>query len=332
MIKGKVRIDLTAENILRIVTPFDIFHFYMGSNKWKINEATNSPLHPDENPSFLIGNKSGHLTFIDFSMNVGGDCFAFVMALYGCAYDDALRLIDHDLGLGICDTSNIGEYKKIVSTYKQPEEDTEKHSVMIQVVTRRFTKEELAYWEKYHVDIQELRDNHIYSIDKMFLNRKRFPLKDSELRFGYLYQGRYWKIYNVFAPKKRKWLSNVPLKLMGGLENLNKEHNTLICKALKDQLVCRKVYPYVCHCQNESLAAFSQENVEYINNNSKLVFYAGDSDDPGKAASRIVTEAFNWKHINPPDRLLPLVKDFADWGKMSLKEIENHFKIKGLII
>jgi len=61
------------------------------------------------------------------------------------------------------------------------------------------------------------------------------------------------------------------------------------------------------------------------------VFYSGDSDDPGKAASRIVTEAFNWKHINPPDRLLPLVKDFADWGKMSLKEIENHFKIKGLI-
>ena len=331
MIKGKVRIDLTAENILRIVTSFDIFHFYMGSNKWKINEATNSPLHPDANPSFLIGNKSGNLTFIDFSMNVGGDCFAFVMALYGCAYDDALRLIDHDLGLGICDTSNIGEYKKIVSTYKQPEEDSEKYSVMIQVVTRRFTKEELGYWAKYHVDIQELRDNHIYSIDKMFLNRKRFPLKDTELRFGYLYEGRYWKIYVPFAPKKRKWLSNVPLKLMGGLENLNKDHNTLICKSLKDQLVCRKVYPYVCHCQNESLAAFSQENVEYINNNSKFVFYAGDSDDPGKAASRIVTEAFNWKHINPPDRLLPLVKDMADWGKMSLKEIENHFKIKGVI-
>jgi hypothetical protein len=41
-----------------------------------------------------------------------------------------------------------------------------------------------------------------------------------------------------------------------------------------------------------------------------------------------VTPMFSdkWK-----DRLLPLVKDFADWGKMSLKEIENHFRLKGLM-
>jgi len=332
MIKGKVRIDLTADNILKLVSDYDIFRLFMPNTNWKINEITNSPFRDDVHPSFLIGNKNGYLSFIDFAdSSKSGDAFAFTQAIHNCSYGEALQIIDKSFGLGISDTSNVGEYKKIVSTYKQPEDNTEKHAVMIQVVTRKFTKEELAYWQKYHVDIQELRDNHIYSIDKMFLNRKRFPLSNTELRFGYLYSGRYWKIYSPMATKKKKWMSNVPLKLMGGLENLNKEHNTLICKALKDQIVCRKVYGNVCHSQNESLAAFSQENVEYINANSKLVFYAGDSDDPGKAASRLITDEFNWKHINPPDRLLPLVKDMADWGKMSLKEIENHFIIKGLI-
>jgi len=215
----------------------------MPNKNWKLNEATYSPFRQENNPSFLIGNKNGYLSFIDFAdTDKHGDCFSFVQAIHGCSYNDALKLINCDFGLGICGTANIGEYKKIISSYKQPEECKEKHSVMIQVITRKFTKEELGYWAKYHVDVQELRDNHIYSIDKMFLNRKRFPLRDSELRFGYLYEGRYWKIYVPFAPKKRKWLSNVPLKLMGGLENLNKEHNTLLCKSLKDLLVCRKVY------------------------------------------------------------------------------------------
>ena len=305
----------------------------MPNQKWKINEATNSPLHEDSHPSFLIGNKNGYLTFIDFSMSLSGDAFEFVKALHGCTYGEALKIVDRDFGLGISDVSNLGEYKKIVSTYKQPEEDKEKHTVMIQVITRRFTKEELLWWNSYHIDLQDLKDNHIYSIDKLFLNRRRFPLKETELRFGYLYEGRYWKIYSPMASKKRKWLSNVPLALAGGLTNLDKRYNTLICKALKDQIVCRKIYPHVCHVQNESLAAFSLETVEHINNNSKLVFYGGDSDPAGKNASYIITNTFGWKHINPPDSLLDeCCKDFASWGARSMKEVEEHFKKKGLII
>jgi hypothetical protein len=97
--------------------------------------------------------------------------------------------------------------------------------------------------------------------------------------------------------------------------------------------VCRKIYPYVCHVQNESLAAFSQETVDYINNNSQTVFYGGDSDVAGKNASYIITDTFKWKHINPPDHLLnDCCKDFSDWFKRSPQEVEEHFKKKGLMI
>lgn len=332
MIQGKVRINLSGEAILKYITEFDIFRYYIANNRWKLNEITNSPLHKDEHPSFIVGNRSGHLLFTDFALNAHGDCFTFVKLLHGCSYNEALKIIDRDFGLGIVSESNIGEYKKIISAYKQPEEDKERHSVIIQIVTRKFTKEELAYWNEYHQDLQDLRDNNIYSIEKMFLNRKRFVLKDTELRFGYLYEGRYWKLYRPYNSKKTKWLSNVPLSLAGGLNNLNRDYNTLVCKALKDQMVCRKIHPYVCHVQNESLAAFSLETVNHIKQNSNMVYYGGDSDGPGKNASYAITDTFQWKHINPPDYLLEgCCKDFADWGKRSIKEVENHFRIKGLV-
>jgi hypothetical protein len=162
------------------------------------------------------------------------------------------------------------------------------------------------------------------------LNKQLFSLKDNELRFGYFYDG-FWKIYFPNKEKRGKWLSNVPLNTTYGLKNLNNEHNSLICKSLKDYMVCKKIYPNVCHVQNESLAAFSNETVDFINKNSKDVFYGGDSDRPGKDASFAITRAFGFKHINPPDNLLPEIKDFADWSKeKGLQELENHFVKKRL--
>lgn len=332
MIKGKVRIDLTAENILKLVSDYDVFHYFMPNKNWKINQITNSPLHEDNTPSFLIGNKNGYLAFIDFSLSVSGDCFDFVKVLHGCTYNEALRIVDKEMGLGICSCDNIGEYKKIVSSYKQPEEDKEKHSVMIQVVTKKLTKEDLNYWGEYFISLQDLRDNHVYSIEKVFLNRKRFPTKDTELKFAYLY-GDKWKIYFPKREKKKKWLSNVPLATSWGLENLDEEYNSLITKSLKDYMLCRKIFPYVTGVQNESIAAFSYEFVQSLKDKSKTIFYGGDADVPGKSASYGITNTFGFKHINPPDRLLPDVKDWADWAKLEgLKKIEEHFKLKKLIL
>ena len=88
----------------------------------------------------------------------------------------------------------------------------------------------------------------------------------------------------------------------------------------------------MCHVQNESLAAFSHETVTYLKEHSKEVYYGGDSDSPGKQASYAITQAFGFKHINPPDELLKEgIKDFADWARYKgLEEVENHFVKKGL--
>ena len=333
MIGGVKRNSLTPENVLKKLSEFDIFKFYF-RGKLEINQAIHSCFHVDENPSFLLSNRYGNLHFIDFSTGQKGDCFNFVQEIYGATLDEALRIIDRDFGLGFTSETNTGEYKRIVKEYKQPEEAGKRYSV-IQVVTRKFTKEELSYWNSYHIDISELKANNVYSVEKVFLNRKLFPLKENELRFGYYYpNGGYWKIYKPFSPKKGKWISNVPLNYSWGIENLNKEKNCLIAKSLKDYLVCRKVFPHVVGIQNESIAAIHEEFVKGVKENSKQVFYGGDSDKAGKEASYTITQLFGFKHINPPDRLLEFeIKDFSDWARYeNLEEVKNHFIIKGVII
>lgn len=331
MIKGRRKLDLSPESVLNMISDFDIFRQYMPTRDWKINEVTHSCFHPDENPSFLISNRGGSgLHFIDFAQpDKRGGPIDFVMCRYGLNLDEALRKIDADFGLGFISTTNVGKYKEIVSEYKQPESTGKRYS-LIQVVTRKFTKDELFFWEEYYQDVDDLRTDNIYSIKEAYLNRRRYFIGENELRFGYLFNG-YWKLYFPNREKKRKWISNVPITHAFGLENLSPEHNSLVLNSLKDYKVCRKVYPYCCGVQNESLAAFSQETVEYINTHSREVFYGGDSDMPGKKASYCITEAFGWRHINPPDRLLPDTKDWAKMGKdYSLQSIEEHFKIKGL--
>lgn len=335
MIKGTRKIELTPKSILNLISEYDIFNFYINERGWRIGQAMISPLRNENSPSFIVGNAGGFLHFLDFGTGKKGDCFEFVKEKFHMSsLDDVLKMIDRDFGLGIASNHNVGAYKVITSEYKQPESLGKRYSV-IQCVTRKFTKEELKYWEEYYQTEEDLYANKIYSIKEFYLNKRRFPLGLNEIRFGYYYPeaNGTWKIYRPFAPKKGKWISNVPLITVTGLENLCLGHNTLITKSKKDYMVCRKIYPYTCHVQNESIFAFSDETVEYINTHSKGVYYNGDSDEAGKAASYIITEAYKWKHINSPDRLLPEVNDFAGWAKKEgLGKLELHFKEKGLYV
>jgi len=333
MIKGKRKTELSAEEILKRISNFDIFHKYFGP--FKINETCLNHLRGEKNnPSFIIGNRYGELLSHDWGDNSwSGNAFQFVQRIYQCSYDEALRIIDKDFNLGILSGELGTEYKKITSQYKQPEEAGKRYS-LIQVVTRKFTEPELNYWLSYYQTIDDLRANNIYSIKEVYLNKKRYSIPDDELRFGYFYpSGGWWKIYRPFASKKSKWVSNVPLTTAYGLENLDKNYNTLLTKSLKDYMVCRKVYPYVCHIQNESLSALSSETIKYLIENSKEIFVGLDNDDAGKKASWEITSLFGWKHINPPDRLLCRGKtDFSDWASCEgLEKVKEHFIAKKLI-
>ena len=333
MIIGKKRAKLTIESILQRISEYDIFRFYMSQKHWKLNHVTYSPFRQENNPSFLIGNKHGNITFIDFAdTEKRGDCFTFVKLLHNLSsIDQVLKLIDRDFGLGIANGAPTDEYKKITAEYKQPTEI--KRYSLIQVVTRKFTQEELEYWNQYHQDVQDLKNNNIYSIKKVYFNKQLFPIKETDLRFGYFYDGN-WKIYRPFGDKKNKWMpNNVPITTMEGKENIINCKIAFINKSKKDYMVMKKVFPCSCAVQNEGMACFSSENVEYLKANSDVQILSFDSDVTGVKNSQQITKLFNFEYTNVPRKYLSEgIKDWALLGaKYGLKTIENILKDKGLI-
>jgi hypothetical protein len=332
MIQGKKRQELTVKAILDKISDYDIFRMYMPDKSWKLNQVTYSPFRKENNPSFLIGNRRGYITFIDFAdTSLRGDCFTFVKLLYGFNnLYDALKMIDKDFGLGIIG-AHTGEYKKIVAEYKQPE--ITKRNSLIQVVTRKFTNNELEYWNSYHQSLDDLRANNVYAIKKVFLNKQLFYTKETEMVFGYLYDG-HWKIYRPYGDKKNKWVpNNVPITAMDGKEDIINCKTAFINKSKKDYMVMKKIFPCSCAVQNEGLGCFSPENVEYLKANSDKQILSFDSDVIGVQNSQQITKLFDFGYANVPRKYLKEgIKDWADLAKAhGLQTIEEYLKHKQLL-
>jgi hypothetical protein len=294
--------------------------------------VTYSPFRKENNPSFLIGNRKGYISFIDFAdTSLRGDCFTFVKLLYGFNnLYDALKMIDKDFGLGIIGAPT-EEYKKIVAEYKQPE--ITKRNSLIQVVTRKFTNNELEYWNSYHQSVDDLRANNVYAIKKVFLNKQLFYTKETEMVFGYLYDG-HWKIYRPYGDKKNKWVpNNVPITAMDGKEDIINCNTAFINKSKKDYMVMKKVFPCSCAVQNEGLGCFSPENVEYLKANSDSQILSFDSDVIGVQNSQQITKLFDFGYANVPRKYLKEgIKDWADLARThGMDAIKDYLIKKGLL-
>jgi hypothetical protein len=333
-ISGEKKVKLTPEAILSLISSYDVFKYYMGAIPWKLNQICHSPFRDDKNPSFMIGTKQGGCSFIDFADDSKkGNCFRFVGYLYPMlSFDEVLAMIDRDFDLGLHHKTSTQNYKQIVKQYKQPEFNPKKYA-LIQVKTRKFTKEELDYWNMFHQDINDLKAENVYSIDQVFLNKRKFSLSPLELRFGYFYEG-CWKIYRPFVEKKFKWLpNNVPITAMDGKLEIIKSGKANIQKSKKDYMVMKKLLPGCCAVQNEGSSCFSEDNIKFIKSNSKEQTLFFDSDETGVKNSLIITEEFGFNYCNVPKIYLEEgIKDFADLARVhGMNTIEKYLKEKQLI-
>lgn len=326
-IKGKLKLELTKETIFGFISHYDVYRKFFGD--FKLNKVTCNHLRGDHVPSFIIGSKFNELTHRDFANDKWkGNCINLVQQIYSCSYIEALKIIDKEFNLKI---SYSNEYPQEIIHYEQPEIEEKQYS-NIQCVTRNFTNEELQYWNSYHITIDELKANNVFSISKLFLNKEKYPLKETELRFVYLYQDKI-KLYRPFNDSKTKWLSNVPLTVLDSPESILNCETAWITKSKKDRLILSKLYPNVISTQNESRACFSKENIDYIKSNSKRQILMYDSDKAGCKASLQITKEFNFDYCNTPRNYLSdgLV-DFSDIAKVyGINTIEKILKRKKLL-
>jgi len=328
MIQGVKKKELTANMVLEHITVEDIYYKYYG--KFTVNKICKNWMRKEDDPSFVIGNKTGILRHYDFSdFKWRGNCFNFVMQLYNCNFHEALKIINDDFGLNLLGTSD-GIKREIVKY--TPEVIVKQYST-IQMKVRKFTEEELKYWRSYGISESELKEEKIYSIKELYLNKQRFPLPEDELRFGYLYGDRI-KTYRPRSLAKVKWLpNNCPLNYIEGKENIVNCDTLWITKSKKDKMVLLKLYPFVIAVQNESVGCFTTDNIKWIKENSKRQILLFDNDKAGKKASAMIAEQFGFEQFCVPDSYISDgISDFADLVRYyGIDKLEMLLIKKGLL-
>lgn len=313
MIKGiEDKPRLSTKEVFKRISDSDIYQYYLG--RIVPGRCIKSPFHVDEYPSFYISNKNGNYKHCDLAdSKYFGDCFDLVQQLFGLnSLMEALEKVDLDFGLGIGNVPK-KDYKRVVQNFsKLPP----KPPVILEPIFRSFTLRELEWWNRLLQSKDDLVKENIYAIETLYKNGRLVEIKKHEMAFAYHFpEINKWKIYFPERSKQEgKWLSNMPTSIVEGKEQLIGGKKGIIQKSRKDRMVCQKLFPYVCSVQNETRSAFVDEFRDFLDFNLEEVFIFFDSDEAGKKNSRLITETFNYKHLNTPDHLLQHgIKDISGW-------------------
>jgi hypothetical protein len=304
--------------ILNKVDPYEIYRFYYGSG-FRLNRKVLSPMpgrgKKDTTPSFQIKQYQGGISHIDFgNFHYRGDCFDFVMQMFGLDFTDALKKIDRDFGLGLTDGNFTHRQAPI---YDVPKSEEQLRIKTLQVIPRKFSKELLAYWTRFYQGESELKSENVYDVKDLFLDKMRVRLPAGKVVIGYLYEERYWKIYVPEADVEKgefKWMSTVPIGTVDGLENIRNCETALIVKSKKDKMVARSFLTTCCaHVQNESIASLPDSAIEHVKKNSKQQYIIFDNDRAGVEACTYYNQ-FGIGYWNVPYKYYEesRTKDIAD--------------------
>lgn len=306
---GKERKILNRDNLLEAVNPYDVYRYYLGFD-FELRRMYLSPFRKDNRPSFgiFIG-RSGTLMHKDFGTEYSGNCINFVSQLYNIDFYHSMLKIDSDLGLGFMSGR---KYEEVTKHYVRPV-IAEHASTLIQIVSRKFTIEDIRYWGDYGLSTDDLKNNDVFSVGTLYVNKKRVPTKD--LVFAYLFKdgdNEYLKIYSPYS-QDWKWISNVPVRKPLGVSGLEGKSNVVVVtKSKKDKMVLNKLITDVYEAQKEGTEVISDELDDYFNEHYDKKFCFFDNDEPGKRANKALNpKGYGW--INVPNKYsLEGIKDPSD--------------------
>lgn len=337
--------EITVELIKKHLTEYDILCRYWPGNRTLIlDRPIESPFRVDRDPSFLIGvDDMGMVRYKDLgdSTYKGSNVFRFIQQLESYrSFHDVLISIDKTFNLGYSTGNPI---KERISTTANIHNRIAKPPTFLQVTVRKFTAEELRWWNEWHIDLQDLKNEEIYAPKSIYRNRKLQPMELMTFCYYMPEIGR-WKIYRPLAPKRTKdtpphlWKWDNSIGRLDYIENLKSMTNApvgIVNKARKDRIILRKATGInaICSIQAEDMSALSEQDLNWIDNNVKLKIAATDNDKKGKELSWNLTTERGYRHCNIPDRYLDIgATDWADYGKIEgLDAITTYWKNKGLI-
>lgn len=295
----------------------------------------NSPLRKDNNPSFSIYLDVGkHVRFKDFGdPECRGGLLDLLCKYWKCTFNQVFHRILEVMQ----DQCHDGEKTKIRQVKTLTRRESSSLS-KIEVKVRPWQQYDYDYWASYGVEKQWLHYAEIYPISHKVITKKdKETGKTSSHIFGadkyaYCFVERKegllsLKIYQPYNTKGFKWCSKMDASVIGLWTKIPEYGDKVVlCSSMKDALAlsCQCHIPALC-LQGEGYN-LSETAASELRRRYKQVFICYDTDSPGIANARKLSEATGFPYVVPD---LKGQKDLSDYYK-SLKNKEDFQKLKAL--
>jgi len=291
--KGYQRLDV--DNILKKITEYDIFKYYIkGFEKPKRKFC--SEIRVDKNPSCSIKvMTSGKALYRDWATGDTYDCFKYIQQKYGLTYYESLKVISNDFNLNLHSESiEVIKTQGIIGIHfkEQPIcSDTE-----IRIVSIPFTPMGKAYWRSYGVTEDILNRYNVKQVSHYYINRTLITIPRREMAFSYAFGNYKYKILRP-AGGEWKWVSNARPDIIQGMAQLSDYGDTLfITKSLKDVMVLSSLEFDAIAPQSEN-TIIPLEIITQLKGcwNRIIIYY--DNDGPGITAAQSHCELYKVGYI-----------------------------------
>ena len=300
------KIDLTYDRLMKYLTEYEIFAFYIGKN-FKIGSVIKNPFRQvDHHPSFSIyTSKEGQLMYKDFSTGESGDCIKFIMKLFNVKYNKALLQIYNEM--------IERDYHQVMKI--SIKESKKKSSTKIETKKKYFNQVDLDYWNQFGITKEFLKEYKVSPISNYWINGElsnyKWTKKDPAYELCIYCKT---KIYRpLCADKSQKFIGNCTIWDLFGYEQLSPTGDVLIItKSFKDMAVLKLNSYHSVAVQGEGMS-IPEEIISDLRNRFKRIIVLYDRDKTGITNARKLVKMYNFDFAFIPKKYK--VKDVSDLRK-----------------
>lgn len=189
--RGINNFKLSKDLILSKISQVTIFSVYFDLPVNIINDCIEtgtlikSPIRDDSHPTcgFRYDNR-GKLKFKDFAGYFWGDCFDAVALIVSTILNKKLNISNKNdfmivlqhISFTFKDIIYGGEKdENLIVSIKSSIDIIKKHKPIIELVVREWNKNDINYWSKFNITLQDLNTHFIYPIEQYYIDRSINP-------------------------------------------------------------------------------------------------------------------------------------------------------------
>lgn len=296
---------VTKDFLLSRLREEEIFERYLGVTPRLGERYVNTlPGRPkiDRRPGCKFYENGSKLIFKDFAWQ-SFDAFEVAKQYYGVDFYTALNLIAQDFNL--VDKTNTPvpvQYDvQLQPNGKRGEPRT--GYTPIQVRLSKWKDRDFDYWSTFDMEVtkSDLDKYRVYPIDSYWMDGWLSGTKLTGT-YGFLlgFPDK-WQVYRPFSKNKAYKFRQSTSSGVFGLDDLDYRGTVILTKSVTDRIYLRLLGYNAVNVLSET-AWLSEGEIQQLESYGKVIMLF-DNDDPGRAAVKERSEAYQWDYIEYPTSL-----------------------------